>query len=448
MRNCHLFRFPHALSCLAGSIIVGFYASSVQAEDLLQIYHDAIANDTTFAAARAQSQATYERYPQAIAGLLPLVNFSASKAHITGTNTYNQRSRSLSLTQPIFRWGNWETFSQGKLAATQSEIAVEQANADLIVRIAQAYFEVLAAQDNASFLGSQKKAISEQLEQAKHNFEVGTATITDQQEAQARFDLTTAQEFAAQADLENKRNTLRQIIGRPIGTLNPLSKDVTLNSPQPAIPEPWINSAELNNFNVQIQQLNYEIAQHETHKAVAGHAPTLDLTASRNRNYQTYNTNTQTATTLDTKTNSVAFQLNIPIFSGGATQSKVRETAALEDKAKADLESAKRSAAQSALQAFLGVQSGLAQVGALEAAERSSQLALSSNRVGYDVGIRINIDVLNAQQQLFQTQRDLSKARYDTILSGLRLKAANASLSEQDVAEVNQLLVPPTENNE
>ena len=427
-------------SVLAATLLAtsAMSAMPAYAEDLLGIYRDALANDSTYAAARAQAAATRERYGQGLAGLLPTANFTASRSHVDGSSNYDQRTHALTLTQPLFRWSNWETFEQGKLLAAQAETVLAQAATDLTVRVGQAYFDVLAAQDNISFIEAQKNAISEQLEQAKRNFEVGTATITDQQEAQARYDLAVAQEIAARADLDNKRNALRVIVGKSVGALRPLTAKVTLSAPQPIDAGAWVSSAEQQSYAVQISQLNQSIAARETKKAMAGHAPTLDLTASRNKNYQSFNSSTGSSS--DTHSNVIGVQLTVPLFAGGATQSKVRETVALEDKARQDLEAARRNAAQAALQSFSGVQSGLAQVRALEAAERSSLLALSSNKLGYEVGVRINIDVLNAQQQVFQTQRDLSKARYDTLMNGLKLKAANATLSEKDVEEVNALL--------
>lgn len=424
-----------SLGLLLASLI---FTSPIRAQDLLTIYRDALANDSTYAAARAQAAATRERYPQGLAGLLPNVGFTANRSHIDGSSNYDQRSHALTLTQPLFRWSNWETFEQGKLLAAQAETVLAQAVTDLTVRVTQAYFDVLAAQDNISFIEAQKNAISEQLEQAKRNFEVGTATITDQQEAQARYDLAVAQEIAARADLDNKRNALRVIVGKSVGAVQPLSSKVSLATPQPADANAWVSSAEQQSYTVQIAQLNQSIAARETKKAMAGHAPTLDLTASRNKSYQSFNSSTGTSS--DTHSNSIGVQLTVPLFAGGLTQSKVRESVALEDKARQDLETARRNAAQAALQSFSGVQSGLAQVRALEAAERSSLLALSSNKLGYEVGVRINIDVLNAQQQVFQTQRDLAKARYDTLVNGLKLKAANATLSEKDVEAVNALL--------
>jgi outer membrane protein len=338
----------------------------------------------------------------------------------------------------LFRLANWEAYQQGKLSVAASEAQFAQAQQDLIVRVAQAYFDVLTAQDALASLQAQKVAITEQLASAKRNFEVGTATITDTQEAQARYDLTVAQEFAAQSDLEIKRAALQQVIGKPAGELAGLRPGVKLNAPEPVQIDKWVESAQQQSYGVVSQQLAVEIASRDIKRNRAGHYPTLDLVASRTHNNQTGSTLTTTGSI--SNSNSVGVQWAIPLFSGFAVDSRVRESIALEDKARSDLENARRTAAQGARQAFFGVNSGLAQVKALEAAEVSSQSALDSNRLGYQVGVRINIDVLNAQQQLFTTRQNLAKARYDTIVNGLRLKSAAGTLNEEDVMEVNALL--------
>jgi outer membrane protein len=304
--------------------------------------------------------------------------------------------------------------------------------------VAQAYFDVLAAQDVITSLEAQKTAITEQLAAAKRNFEVGTATITDTHEAQARYDLAVAQELAAQNDLEVKRTALQQIIGKPPAALAPLRAGVKLNSPEPAQIDKWVESAEAQNYGVIQQRLALEVAQREVKKDRAGHLPTLDFVASHNHTNQSVLTPPGNVTNV----NSVGVQWTMPLFAGFGVTSKVREAIALEDKAREDLESARRTAAQGARQAYLGVNSGLAQVKALEAAETSSKSSLESNLLGYKVGVRINIDVLNAQQQLYTTQQNLAKARYDTIMNGLRLKSAAGTLKEEDVVQVNALLKP------
>lgn len=436
-------RKPVVATLLAGA----FLSLNAHAIDLLQVYREALANDAPYASARAQLAAGQEKSTQGRSGLLPTVgvggsynrtDLESSSAGVTSSRDFNSHGYTVSLSQPLFRLANWEQYQQGKLSVAVSQAQFAQAQQDLIVRVAQAYFDVLASQDALASVQAQKTAITEQLASAKRNFEVGTATITDTHEAQARFDLVVAQEFAAQNDLEIKRTALQQIIGKPASQLAALRPGVKLNPPEPASVNTWVQSAEQQNYGVVGQQFALEIAQREIKRNRAGHYPTVDLVASRNHNNQTGSALSPAGSTSDT--NTVGVQWSIPLFAGFAVDSRVRESIALEDKARSDLENARRVAAQGARQAFLGVNAGLAQVRALEAAEISSQSALESNRLGYQVGVRINIDVLNAQQQLYSTRRDLSKARYDTIVNGLRLKSAAGTLKEEDLAQINALL--------
>ena len=424
---------------IASLIASAFLSLSAQATDLLQTYKDALANDPVYASARAALSAGQEAMPQARAGLLPNIGVSGnvSRSEVEDAGTFNTSGYTLALTQPLFRWANWQQYEQSKLSVAASEAQFAQAQLDLITRVGQAYFDVLTAQDVLAFVQAQKIAISEQLASAKRNFEVGTTTITDTNEAQARYDLAVAQEFAAENDLEIKRTTLEQIVGKPTTSLASLRPGLTLTLPEPAQIEPWVSSAEKQNYGVIGQEFALEIAKRDISRNRAGHMPTLDLVASRSHTNQpsTFSTNNVT-----TNTNSIGVQWSVPLFSGFAVTSKVRQSIALEDKARNDLESARRSAIQGARQSYLGVSSGLSQVKALEAAEISSQSALDSNKLGYQVGVRINIDVLNAQQQLYSTRQSLAKARYDTIMSGLRLKSAAGTLKDEDVAQVNGLL--------
>ncbi|MEC5215751.1 outer membrane protein [Actimicrobium sp. GrIS 1.19] len=428
---------------LAPLIACAFLSQAAQAADLLQVYRDAVSNDAVIASARAALTAGEERSVQGRAGLLPTIAFGGSNSRVNASSAsystdYNSNTYALTLTQPLVRMANLEVYRQGKLSVAVSQAVYAQAQQDLITRVAQAYFDVLAAQDSLAFLKAQEAAISEQLASAKRNFEVGTSTITDTNEAQARYDLAIAQQIAAQNDLDVRNAALQQIIGKPPGMLSMLRPGLKLTAPVPVQIEPWVNSAEQANFGVVSQQLALEIAQREIVRNRDGHLPTLDLVASRSRTNQSGTSLTTASGTADAT--SVGVQWSIPIFSGFAVTSKVREAIALEDKARSDLESAKRTAAQSAHTSYLGVNSGLAQIRAYEAAEISSQSALESNRLGYQVGVRINIDVLNAQQQLYSTRQLLAKARYDTLLAGLRLKSAAGTLKEEDLAQINALL--------
>ncbi len=422
-------------------------ATEAQAADLIQIYQQALANDATYASARSSLSAGQERIIQGRAGLLPSISASGSNLRNSGDITapnilgirtkndtdYHSNAYTVSLTQPLFNWANWESYQQSKLATATAEASFAQAQQDLITRVAQAYFDVLTAQDNLTATRAQKVATTEQLASAKRNFEVGTQTITDTHEAQAAYDLVVAAEYAAINDLDNKRAALQVIIGQMPGELAPLRAGVTITPPSPAAMEPWVSSAETQNYGVVAANLNVEIAKREISRNRASHMPTLNLVASSSHQNQTAG---QTI-----NNNAIGVSWSVPIFSGFAVTSKVRETIALEDKARNDLEATKRAAAQGARAAYLGMNSGLAQVKALEAAEVSSKSSLESNKLGYQVGVRINIDVLNAQKLLYSTQKDLSKARYDTIVNGLRLKSAAGSLKEEDLAAINAMLV-------
>ena len=420
------------------------FASAACAADLTQVYRDALANDAQFSAAKAQFDAGQEKVVQGRAGLLPTLSASANTTwneadyrftSSSGDYRYNSNGYAVQLTQPVFRWQNWVQYKQGELQTALAESQFGLARQDLILRTAEAYFNVLNADDTLAAVSQLRTAAAEQLEIAKTSFEVGTVTITDVHEAQSRFDLASAQEIAARNDLDVRRQTLAQIIGKEPEPLAGLRTGVALQRPQPDSINDWAGAAEQGSFGVQAQQLAREIATREVQRAGAGHLPTLDLVATHSFN------NNPSYATERSNTSTVGLQLNVPLYQGGGVSSREREAAALKFKADADLEDARRSAALAARQSYLGVTSGMAQVRALEAAKVSSTSALEANKLGYEVGVRINIDVLNAQSQLADTLQKLSRARYDTLLAQLRLKAAAGTLGEDDVQAINALLV-------
>jgi outer membrane protein len=438
-----------------------FVAPAVHAMDLLQTYRDALSSDPVYASARASRDAGLEALPQARAGLLPLITAvgntqdnryltaysgDASALQAEGVSPLAQQygnnwGYTITLTQPLFNFQAWTNYKEGGFKAAQAEATFGQVAQDLVVRVAQAYFDVLASQDSLTFIRSQKAAISEQLAQAKRNFEVGTSTIVDTHEAQSRYDLAVSQEIAAESDLEIKRQTLRQIIGNFPRELAPLRAGVTLNPPEPASMDRWVVAAESTNLSVQSQMAGVEVAANEINRNRAGHLPVVSLVANDGRQTTGIGVvGVPGAPSTDVYFKQIGVQVNIPIFSGGLVNSQVKQALALRDKARQDLENARRVAALNARQSYLGVTNGIAQVKALEAALVSSQSSLDSNKLGYDVGVRINIDVLNAQQQLYQTKRDLSKAIYDTIMAGLKLRNAAGTLSDADVQQVNAML--------
>lgn len=431
---------------LALSAVLAAFAPAVQAQNLVELYRSARDYDASYQSARSQYDANLAKAAQAKAGILPSAGLSAgaSRTNFENTNpvvdrSFNSQTATVSASQPLYRPGNWATFEQGKRQVELSKAQLEAAEQDLIVRTSQAYFDVLAAQDTLAFVRAQKAAVGEQLASAKRNFEVGTSTITDSREAQARYDLVIAQEIAAENDLRVKKIALDQLVGKtdtqPKGLLVP----VALPPLVPADVNTWVQQSEDMHPTVRQALANLEVAKLEVDKAEAGHKPTLDLTASygKQRNPQGSATSP-----LDTRsTNStVGLSFNLPLFAGFATQNRIRETLSLEDRARSDLEGAKRGVAQSTRTAYFGVLSGQGQVKALEAAEASSQSALDANKLGYQVGVRINIDVLNAQSQLFQTKRDLAKARYDVLIGGLKLRQANGTLTPEDLLLINSLL--------
>ena len=441
---------------IAGSIAAGGFVGGAHGADLMAVYRDAVAYDAQYAAARAALDAGREKLPQGRAGLLPTIGLSGSTVwndtdaklrdprFASRESQYNTNGWTVSLTQPLFRWQNWVAYTQSELAVVQAEAQFHQAQQELIIRTVVAYFDILVAQEAVATTQAQKVAIAEQLESAKRNFEVGTATITDSQEAQSRFDLAVAQEIAAQNDLNVKRQVLRTVIGKEPEGLRNVKSVVQLKPPQPADIEKWAEMAESDSTPVQASQAQYEIAMREIERQRAGHYPTVDLVATRGSS-STTNTSVTGASVgsgvgSDTNTHTIGLQLSVPIFAGGATSSKTREAVALKEKAAADLDYARRTAALNARQGYLGVTAGLAQVKAFEAALTSSQLSVESNKLGYEVGVRINIDVLNAQSQLYETRQKLVRARMDTLISLLRLKAAAGSLGEDDVAALNALL--------
>lgn len=426
-------------------------ATPAAAEDLLQVFRDAQGYDAVYSSARYSLEAAREKLPQGRALLLPSLNLSASTTRSSidsesdnpaASPSFSRQPTStgytLNLTQPLYRPQSFAVYNQAEFQVRQAEATFGQAAQDLAVRVAQAYFDVLAAQDTLALVGAQKAAISEQLAQARRNFEVGTATITDTHEAQARFDLIVAQEITAQNDLANRRQSLQLITGKEYAALSPLRADVRLPPPNPSRMDAWVDLAEKQSYAVQVNEAAAEVAQYEMRRQGAGHRPTLDFVATYGQSAETSSANN--AVGRDLTTSSVGLQLAVPLYAGGGISSREREAAANYNKAREDLQNARRSAALTARQSYSSVVNGIAQVGALEQALVSSQSALDSNRLGYEVGVRINIDVLNAQQQLFSARRDLAVARYNTITSHLRLKSAAGSLRDADIEEVNRVL--------
>jgi outer membrane protein len=442
--NARFHRLVPQLTALALAALVAC-ALPVQAQNLADLYQAARSYDAGYQSAMSAASATLARGEQAKAGIWPTAGLQVGTSRTlldlasAANNThFGGQNATLTASQPLYRPSNWVNYEQGEKQAFIAKAQLQTAEQDLIIRTAQAYFDVLAALDTLTFVQTQKTAIAEQLASAKRNFEVGTSTITDTREAQARFDLVIAQEIAAENDVRVKKMALDQLVGKSNVEPKPLVIPLTLPALTPNDVSQWVAPTETSHPSIAQARLALEVAQLETTKAEAGHKPTIDLNASygANRNQGSATSAASTRSTSGT----IGLAFNLPLFAGFAVQNRIKETLALEDKARSDLDIAKRTVAQATRAAFFGVQSGLASVKAFEAAEFSTQSALDANKLGYQVGVRINIDVLNSQSQLFQTKRDLAKARYDVLLGSLKLRQANGTLTAADLEPINALL--------
>jgi outer membrane protein len=437
-----------SLSTLAASMALSLAAGAAQAQSLADLYESARAYDATFLSAKSQFDANVALADQSKAGLLPTIGFSGTvsrsdfdpKYGIAGGERYfGTRSYGINLTQPLYRPGNLATYNQGQKQLLVVDAQLQAAEQDLMVRLSQAYFDVLASKDSLVLIRAQKSAVAEQLASAKRNFEVGTSTITDTNEAQARFDLSRAQEIAAENDLRVKQLALSTLVGKPDVQPFGIKAGATLPALKGDDMNQWVDASQEAHPSVRSAQMAVDLAVLENDKSRAGHKPTLDgfISASNNTNFAGSSLNN-----LDSRSflGQAGLTLTVPLFAGFATQNRLKQTLALEEKARNDLDVTKRTVAQATRTAYLGVVSGLSSVSAYEAAEKSSQSALDSNKLGYQVGVRINIDVLNAQSQLYQTKRDLAQARYNVLLGQLKLRQANGTLKIEDFAPINALL--------
>lgn len=426
-------------------------ACTAQAETLGEAYRRALKQDPMFDSARYALEAAQEKLPQARAGLLPTVNAGFNASSQKGDASFSDapymardartRGWSLQLNQPLFRLANWIAYDQADAQIRQADAQFSQAQQDIVLRVAQVYFDMLVAEESLSVAETQLNAVEQQLGLAKRNFDVGVSTITDTYEAKSRFDLATSQRIAAVNDLVNKRAEYERVTGEEPIDLLELRSDVSLPKPTPADLSSWLTAAREQNPLVRVQLAAQEVAKKEIAKNRSGHAPTLDMTASYGRNYSSGSLTSPADIDTRARSTQVGVQFNIPIYSGGGTESKVREAASNYYKARADWETARRQAATSAKQAFTAFDSGQSQIDALQSAVESSRSSVEANKVGYRIGTRINIDVLNAEQQLASAQRDLVKTRYETLMQGLRLKASAGLLVEQDVYQIDALMV-------
>jgi outer membrane protein len=434
--------------------LMATWNGSTHAQSLVELYESARGFDANYLSARLQYEANLARAEQNRAGMRTTANLTAgatytqqdaspaASAQARALNRgYDTQTLGATASHPLYRPANQAAFDQ---AAKQEQLAkaqLEVAEQDLVLRTSQAYFDVLAAQDNLTAVQAQRTAVAEQLASAKRRFEVGTSTIVDTRQAQAAFDRIQAAQIQAENDLAVRRLTLDQLVGRAGTRPRPLALPVQL-TPVPGDVNQWVLQAETSHPNVRSAQSNLEIAQLEIARAQAGKKPTLDATASQNFSRTPNGTASSTVTNRVSVT-TVGVSFNFPLFTGYAADNRIRETLALGDKARSDLEGAKRTVAQATRSAFFNLSSGYSRVQALQAAELSAQSLVDSTKLGYQVGVTINLDVLDAQSQLFQTRRDLAVARYEVLVGDLRLKQASGVLKPNDLEAVNRMLVKP-----
>jgi len=477
------------------------FSAPLHAQNLSQLYDAAKNYDATYQAVRAQYAAAQAKLDQAKATFMPTVALQTSA---TRTNTENLTTNNLSQTgidpsilsnkpylyqtstasdanglitdkkigatiqQNIYTPANSIAIDQAEKSLQSAKTSMQSTEQDLMVKVGQAYFDVLSAVESLRFAQTQKIAVAEQLASAKRNFEVGTATITDSKEAQARYDLIIAQEISAENDLIIKSSLLDQTVGVKKSAPKPLKPKVKLPDLF-GTEDYWVNLAMDSSLQIQLKRYDLEIANLEINRAKTGHLPTIVMNGGYSKNYPNGQTITSSNLTGSYYTSElpvvsptnprnvanspmttnipgnntsyfVGATLNMPLFSGFSVQNRIKETLALVDKARADLDSAQRTVTQTVRANFYNLKSVLGQVRAFEAAEESSQSALDANKLGYSVGVRINIDVLNSQSQLFETKAKLAKARYDVLVSDLKLRQSTGTLKEDDVNNINKLL--------
>ncbi|WP_375056977.1 outer membrane channel protein TolC [Zobellella sp. DQSA1] len=411
----------------------------VQAEDLLDIYRQATQNDPQVREAKALRDAAFERINESRAALLPQVNLGAG-ANYTQSNKDDRTTRSTAnvgatLSQALYRRSNWINLDITEKAAAQSEVSYKQAQQALIVRATQAYFDVLNAQDTLSFVQANKEAVSRQLDQTRQRFEVGLSAMTDVHEAQAQYDQALAEEISAENAVNNAREVLRELTGISYARLNELNTDTFSPQRPTTAADTWLEIALEQNLELHSQRINKDIANEQIGLAQSGRQPTLDLNAGLSSNYSDYKNNNQNDGTLNEGT--VGLSLSLPVFTGGATGSQIKQAQHNYVAASEQLERSFRSVQSQVYSSFNDVNAAIGSIRAFEQFVVSAESALSATEAGYEVGTRTIVDVLNATRQLYNAKQNLSAARYNYILSQLQLKLAAGNLTEQDLVDIN-----------
>jgi outer membrane protein len=442
---------------------------TAQAVDLLTVFDRALTNDPQIREAEANRMASMEARPQGIASLLPQADASGSRGrnfssgiqtrqqliqgnlvtlNLGGESTTTTDQWSLNLRQNVFSWQNWVALRQASHTVAQAEADYAVAQQSLAQRVSQQYFAVLSAQDTVKAQEAARDAIARQLEQAERRFEVGLIAITDVQEARAARDQAAAATIAAKRALASAQETLRATIGEKPEVLNEPAQTMPLLTPAPASEDDWVKLSMEQNASLISSRLAADIARDQVHSAFGGHLPTVDLVASRSNNTQigtqTFPTGQEGTNTSDNYTNQIQLQINVPLFSGGATQSRVRQSQYRWIAAKERLERTSRDTERQARDAYLGVISEISRVEALRQAVESSQTALKATEAGYEVGTRTAVDVLDAQRLLVQAQTNYSQARYAYLNNVIQLRLAAGDLDRKTIEEINAWLTVET----
>lgn len=422
--------------------------SLLWAEDLMAVYERALQNDPLIKQAEAKQGSSGENRTQGLARFFPTLvatgttarewqnNKIASLNNLFPANQeYWDSAFSINLTQPLFHMEHWVQLSQSDNQIAQAEAAYQDELQKLIVRTTEAYFNVLAAQDNLEFTVSEKQAIAKQLEQAKERFNVGIIPITDVYEAQAAFDQTTANELEAANNLDNQKEALREIIGDNPALLNPLGETLPLKKPEPDNLSKWDETAETNNLGVIAAFNQMEFTRKTIDIQRSGHLPKLDLVGS----YQLSENESAFGPRGDTQ--NIGVQLNLPLFEGGAVNSRTRQASFEYQAAKENLTAVKRTVKRQVNNTYRSIITSISRIEALKATVTSAASALEASEAGFEVGIRTMVDVLGEQRNLYRAKRDLSRARYDYLINSIKLKQTTSDLTQNDLEQINRLLV-------
>lgn len=440
-------KLQRTLVPLAATLLV---SQGSQAEDLLEIYQSALESDPVLSAQQSAFEAATESQQQTKSLYLPNIAFSADASRIdeeitasagallsSSKTDYTNKGYTLSLRQPIYRSDYITQQRQAKALTRRAEAELNYAYQDIILRVSQRYFDVLAARDSLEFAQAEKSAISRQLDQAKQRFEVGLIAITDVHEAQAAYDLATASEITAQNSLAISRQAVRELTGQLPQKLSSLSEKMELVTPDPIRIEEWVKVALQNNFQLLAAEASTKAALQALKEQRGNRHPSIDLVASHDYS----DTGGGSFGGRETESNTISVQFNLPLYQGGGITAGIKRANAELMQARDALEQQRRATQREASDAYLSVLAGISRVKALKQAVTSSESALNATEAGYDVGTRTTVDVLNVRRELFRTQRDYARARYDYVLASLRLKQAAGMLSVEDVKQINRWMV-------